>query len=56
MARLQAGYFGIQIPAGARETFLFSQNVHTGSRAYLDSYLRDTRGTFPRYKPTIARG
>ena len=35
-------------------TFLFSQNVQTGSRAYPESYLRDTRSTFPKDKVTIA--
>jgi hypothetical protein len=35
-------------------TFLFSQNVQTGSRAYPDSYLWDTRCTFPRDKVTTA--
>jgi hypothetical protein len=37
-------------------TFRFSQNVQTGSRAYPDSYLRDSMNTFPRDKVTIAWG
>jgi len=46
VTRLQAGRYGIQIPAGAREYSLL-QNVENSSEAHLGSYTMGTRGCFP---------
>jgi len=47
VTRLWAGQYGVQIPAGTRDSFL--QNVQT-SRAKPTSYSIGTRGSLPRGK------
>jgi hypothetical protein len=45
-ARLQAGWSGVRVPAGAGN-FSLHHRVQTGSGAHPASYTRVTRGSFP---------